>query len=505
MLRRKRDAERTGEALEAQRQEDEATHQYGWMTDGAVDGAPAPKWAPPPAAEEVAPATEEAPPKQPFWKRDVSVGGKSRQEADEKPRKRAKAERTPKSRRERKRGESSERAPFWKRELGRRATDGDEAEPAKEPRLRRRRAEKPSGERSAGGGRRRKQLVGLKIGASQLAAARVVSNGRIQVTQLAREPLERGIVVGGELRDPDALAEALKEFFDRHKLPKRNVRLGLANNRIGVRTLEVLGIDDSKQLANAIRFRAQEVLPIPIEETVLDYRVLEEGRTDEGETLRRILLVVAYRELVDRYVDACRRAGLRLAGIDLEAFALLRALGAPRHEDAGASALVAVAVGHDRTTLAVSDGRTCEFTRVLEWGGHALDVAVARALDVAPSAAEPLKRALSLHGAEAVDGLTAERAEAAREAMRKQVNAFARELVSSLQFYQGQPDSLPIAAITLTGGTSHLAGLAQELRRLIGVPVEVGDPLARAQLGKKVREDDQVGSFAIAVGLGIED
>ncbi|HSL65253.1 MAG TPA: type IV pilus assembly protein PilM, partial [Gaiellaceae bacterium] len=319
------------------------------------------------------------------------------------------------------------------------------------------------------------------------------------------EPLERGIVVGGELRDPDALAEALKEFFDRHKLPKRNVRLGLANNRIGVRTLEVLGIDDTKQLANAIRFRAQEVLPIPIEETVLDYQVLEEGRTDEDESLRRILLVVAYRELVDRYVDACRRAGLRLAGIDLEAFALLRALGAPRGEDAGGSALVAVAVGHDRTTLAVSDGRTCEFTRVLEWGGHALDVAVARALDMAPSAAEPLKRALSLHGAEVVDGLTAEQAEAAREAMRKQVNAFARELVSSLQFYQGQPDSLPIAAITLTGGTSHLAGLAQELRRLIGVPVEVGDPLARAELGKKVREDDQVGSFAIAVGLGIED
>ena len=179
------------------------------------------------------------------------------------------------------------------------------------------------------------------------------------MAQLAREPLEAGVVVGGELRDPEALAEALKAFFAKHKLPKRNVRLGIANNRIGVRTLDVVGIDDPKQLANAIRFRAQEALPIPIEEAVLDYHVLSEGTNEDGESVRRVLLVVAYRELVDRYLDACRKAGIRLVGIDLEAFALLRALAPPRDDGCGSagSALVAVAIGHDRTTFAVSDGR----------------------------------------------------------------------------------------------------------------------------------------------------
>ena len=52
------------------------------------------------------------------------------------------------------------------------------------------------------------------------------------------------------------------------------MRLGIANNRIGVRTLEIVGITDPKQLANAIHFRAQEALPIPLEEAVLDYQVL---------------------------------------------------------------------------------------------------------------------------------------------------------------------------------------------------------------------------------------
>ena len=449
---------------------------------------PVPASALPPLPEEDDEATV------PFWKRDLSLGRKAK---EPKP-KRERRPRAPKA-------ESADKVPFWKRELGRKTPEPTEVEtPATAERAPR--PPRPRRERAARGTSRHKQLVGLKIGGSQLAAARVRNNGHVEVTQLARAPLEAGIVVGGELRDPEALAEALKAFFARHKLPKRNVRLGIANNRIGVRTLDVVGIDDPKQLANAIRFRAQEALPIPIEEAVLDYQVLSEGTTEEGESVRRVLLVVAYRELVDRYVDACRRAGVKLVGIDLEAFALLRALAEPRGADAvGGSALVAVAIGHDRTTFAVSDGRTCEFTRVLDWGGFALSVAVARALDVAPSEAEPIKRRLSLNGAEIVEGLPPDRAEAAREAMRKQVHTFARELVSSLQFYQGQAGSLPIGSITLTGGTAHLTGLAEELARLIGVRVEVGDPLVRAELGKKVAEEEQIGSLAIAIGLGIDD
>jgi type IV pilus assembly protein PilM len=370
---------------------------------------------------------------------------------------------------------------------------------AKEPRKRRaRRGPAP---------KRTKRLVGLKIGGSQLAAARIVNNGSPELVQVAREDLEHGIVVGGELREPELLAEALRGFFRKHKLPRQGVRLGIANNRIGVRILEIAGIEDPKQLENAIRFRAQEALPIPIEEAVLDYHVLGERVDDQGTKVRRILLVVAYRELIDRYVAACKKAGVRLAGIDLEAFALLRALGEPQEDDGPASdaALVVVAIGHDRSTFAVSDGRVCEFTRVLDWGGSTLDVAMARELNCAPSEAEPVKRQLSLAAENVPDGLTEEQANLAREAVQRQLQTFARELVSSLQFYQNQPNSLGIGEIVITGGTAHLAGLAEELQRLIGVRVTVGDPLTRVTLGRKVRETEQLGSLAVAIGLGIED
>ena len=236
-----------------------------------------------------------------------------------------------------------------------------------------------------------------------------MNNGSPELVQVARDRLATGLVVGGELREPELLAEALRAFFRKHKLPRQGVRLGIANNRIGVRIFEIAGISDAKQLENAIRYRAQEVLPIPIEEAVLDYQVLGERIDDEGQLVRRVLLVVAYRELIDRYVAACKKAGLRLAGIDLEAFALLRALGDSATGGRGARPTRrswSSSVGHDRSTFAVSDGRVCEFTRVLDWGGSTLDVAIARELDCAPSEAEPVKRELSLAAANVPEGLT---------------------------------------------------------------------------------------------------
>jgi type IV pilus assembly protein PilM len=449
--------------------------------------APAPGINPPvPAAElEDEPAIEE---NVPFWKREISLGGKKGEPKAKKPPK----ERKPKSPPAEK---PKDGKPFYKRELSF-GKKGDGAEKSKKPK-----------QVNVQGAKRNKKLVGLKLGGSQLAAARVNNNGTPELVQLARTDLEPGIIVGGELRDPDALAEVLKDFFRRHKLPRQGVRLGIANNRIGVRIFDINGIEDAKQLENAIRFRAQEALPIPIEEAVLDFHVLDERTDAEGAVTRRILLVVAYRDLVDRYVSACKKAGIRLSGIDLEAFALLRVLAEPTPDDAAASnaALVVVAIGHDRSTFAVSDGRVCEFTRVLDWGGASLNVAVARALDIAPSEAEPFKRVLSLSHEDTPEGMTDEQAALARDALRKQLQAFARELVSSLQFYQNQPDSLGIGEIVITGGTAHLHGLAEELHKLIGVRVRVGDPLNRVKLGKRVGEAEQVGSLAVAIGLGIED
>jgi type IV pilus assembly protein PilM len=357
---------------------------------------------------------------------------------------------------------------------------------------------KPSSTPSGG---RHKQLVGLSVGASELAAAVVVNNGSPKLVKAARHTLPPDVVAGGEVRDSEALANEIAAFFSAADLPRKNVRLGIGSSRTGVRVFERPSVDDPRQLANAIRFRAHETLPIPIEEAMLDYHIVEDATAPD-----RVLLAVAYRDLVDRFAATCALAKIELAGIDIEAFALLRAVGGEPLSagERAEAARVAVSIGHDRTTVAVSDGRVCEFTRVLDWGGARVTAAIERALEVDADEADRVKRSVDISSSASVDPAD-ERTTKAVEAARREVNGLARELASSLHFYQDQPDSLGFAEIAITGGGAHLQGLAAQLEELIGISVRVADPFARVGSGHGISSGGQDGSLAVAIGLGIED
>jgi type IV pilus assembly protein PilM len=354
---------------------------------------------------------------------------------------------------------------------------------------------------SALSGGRHKQVVGLSVGASQLTAAVVVNNGRPKLVKAATHTLPPDVVASGEVRDSEALATAIATFFQEADLPRKNVRLGIGSSRTGVRVFERPEVDDPRQLANAIRFRAYETLPIPIEEAMLDYHIVEEATSPD-----RVLLAVAYRDLVDRFAATCAAAKIELIGIDIEAFALLRAVGGEplKAGERDEAARVAVSIGHDRTTVAVSDGRLCEFTRVLDWGGVRVTTAVERALEVDSEEAERIKRTLDISTKTPNDEAD-ERTTLATEAARREVHGLARELASSLHFYQDQPDSLGFAEIVVTGGGAHLQGLAEQLEELIGISVRVADPFARVGSGHGISSNGQDGALAVAIGLGIED
>ena len=179
------------------------------------------------------------------------------------------------------------------------------------------------------------------------------------------------------------------------------MRIGVASNRIGVRTFDIAGIDDQERFDNAVRFKAHEVLPVSVHESVLDYRVVDERVAEGGEVIRRVLLVVAPRDQVEPFLGACGAAGVRLSGIDLEALALLRAFVEPQPfalRTSTDTATVVVAIGHESTSLLVSGGGACEFTRVFDWGGSSLQNAIAQELEITEPEAGAVLQALSLSG-----------------------------------------------------------------------------------------------------------
>jgi len=350
------------------------------------------------------------------------------------------------------------------------------------------------------------EIVGLKIEAGSLAAAHVVNNGGKTLVRIAQAPLAQGVVHGGEVRDPAALATALNELFTANEMPRHGVRLGLANTRIAVRAIEISGAADSQQLANAVGFRAHEIISSSLENAVLDYHVLGTSVDDDGLTTHRILLVIAYRDSVDRYLAATDAANLELVGIDLDAFAVLRASMHPRAEEPDPqAAIVAVSIDHDLTTLAISDGSICRFTRVLEWGTANVDLALVRALKVPAAQTEQIRRDPSLELSSKSTGYAQGAGPQPADIVQRELQTLVRELQSSIRFYGSQPGATPVRGLVVSGSLVDLPGFAKRLGSDLGMPVSPADPFSRVELGPDVIRPERSDGLVVAVGLGIED
>ena len=221
-----------------------------------------------------------------------------------------------------------------------------------------------------------KALVGLEIEAGSIAATEVRTNGSSSVAETAIAPLAPEAFREGEVVDASAVSEALKTLFSDHKLSKR-VRLGIANQRVIVRTLRLPAIEDPAELNAAIRFQAQEQIPMPIDQAILDHRVVG-GVGADGEDSRPkidVVVVAARRDMIEASLVPLRKAGLQPMGVDLSAFGLIRALRHLRgsrqsrgHHLGGDATRVQTAILYchigDSTSLAVAKGRSCLFTRV---------------------------------------------------------------------------------------------------------------------------------------------
>ena len=142
-----------------------------------------------------------------------------------------------------------------------------------------------------------KAVVGLDVEAGSVAATEVAFNGDSAVAKFGMAPLGAGVFSEGEVSDPEALGDALKELFSKHKLSK-TVRVGLASQRVAVRTLRLPLIEDQSELETAIRFQAQDHIPMPLEQAVLDWQVVGHSTGENGERQVDVVAVAARRDML---------------------------------------------------------------------------------------------------------------------------------------------------------------------------------------------------------------
>jgi len=344
-----------------------------------------------------------------------------------------------------------------------------------------------------------KTRIGLDVGSTAVRAAELTEGSPPSVVRAAQVPLPAGAVENGEVRDVGAVSEALRELWTRGGFKSRKVWMGVGNQRVVVREIALPAMPE-KELRQSLGFQVQEFIPMPVDEAVLDYHLIEELEI-EGRPMLRLLLVAAQKAMVDTLVASATGAKVEPIGLDLVPFALVRAVGATgagmELETTGGEAVVDV--GAHVTNIVVHAAGETRFVRILPSGGRDITVAIARGLSVDDEVAERLKRG------EVVEGSDATPRQALDIAMQR-ATQFVDEIRSSLEFYTAQTQGARIERLLISGGGSKLEGFIDILRQRIPVTVEPGRVFGRVGSQLSLSEEAQAEAepvLATAVGLAI--
>lgn len=351
---------------------------------------------------------------------------------------------------------------------------------------------------------RSRGTVGLDIGTSAARAAELghARSGPV-LRRFGQVALPPGAVRDGEVVDVDAVAQALRQLWQWTGFTAKRVVLGVASPRVVVRQVDLPWMPDD-ELRTSLPLQVQDVLPMPVENALLDFHRLEELTDEEGRRVVRILLVAAPRDMVASMLAAVTRVGLRPVGVDLTAFAVLRALAwvdRPVLPEARTEALLDV--GARTTNLVVHQSGVPRFVRILPFGGADVTDAVADRLGVPLDQAEAVKLATALPAPGAAGTATESRV------MDQISDAFVDEVRGSLEYYASRPGAARVERLLLTGGGGLLDGLADRLAASTRLPVLPGAVFAHLATGgtgltaDQLRQAEPVAAVPVGLALGV--
>ncbi|CAN5399155.1 type IV pilus assembly protein PilM [soil metagenome] len=369
-----------------------------------------------------------------------------------------------------------------------------------------------------------KGITGLDIEAASVAATTLRVNGGVSVEGFGLAGLRHGVFRDGEVQEPQELGEALKDLFAANRLPK-DVRLGVANQRVVVRTMRLPGIADAAELDAAVRFQAAEHIPMPLDQAVLDWRVIPAMPGTEEQGIA-VVAVAARREMLANAMEALKVAGLRPVGIDHAAFALIRALSpeAPAPDGGGAAtsaygvdavssempteAMTSVSdqTGRmfcnlgDITNIAVARGNYCLFSRIIGFGIEGIAQSLAERTSLTLEHARQWLLHVGLQAPiDAIEG-DPEIVGKARDALASGIGRLVDELRRSLEYYTALEAAVPVQSVVVAGPGTTIPGLVEQLQRGMSLPLHAVTPAALTGAA-----GDAAGRLTLSYGLGLEE
>jgi len=362
------------------------------------------------------------------------------------------------------------------------------------------------------------KFIGLDIGTNTIRVAQLsYSKGTPILTNYGKIQIPRGAVTDGEILEPEVVANSLTELWKKMRLAEKKVVVGVANQKVVVRLIELPFIE-KEELKGAIQFQAQEFIPIPVEEAILDFEIVGDFVNENEEHVVEVLLVAAQKDMIGKNIEALEKAGLKPIAIDVSSFAITRTLtlGSPPSlltEEVKNNVTAFIQIGAGITNIVIAENGVARFTRVSTLAGNDFTKSIMDAQGLPFDEAEDLKINVGLASAKGkklagIPKKYRDKATNVQEVLEGVATKFVSEIRRSFDYYLSQASVKEIKKIILIGSGAMLKNLDSFMNENLQADVSFGCPLEKIKIGpglpeEEIREDEM--SMAICLGLALRE
>jgi type IV pilus assembly protein PilM len=258
----------------------------------------------------------------------------------------------------------------------------------------------------------------------------------------------------------------------------------------------VLNLTDvgKKDIAAAVQWEAKKVIPLPLEEMILDWKYIEKDKDEKSDGNTRVLLTGAPDTLVKKYIAIFKEAQINLLSLETETFSLIRSLiGNDK------STIMILDIGSNTTDVTIVDKSIPMLNRSIDAGGLSITKKISQYAGISMEKADQLKYDLG------INSLSASETDISK-VIADSVSPIVNEIKYAINLFQEKYKKRTEKIIT-SGGSSMLPGLMNYFSKVLDTKVIIGDPWARINYPEDLKPLlNEIGPvMAVAVGLALRE
>ncbi|MEI7621178.1 MAG: type IV pilus assembly protein PilM [Candidatus Moraniibacteriota bacterium] len=317
------------------------------------------------------------------------------------------------------------------------------------------------------------------------------------ITSYGSVALPIGAISDGEIKKQDQVVAAIKKLLESSrpkKVKTKKVICSLPETKAFLRIISIPKMNES-EIVEAVKWEMEANIPLPLEQVYYDWQQVTEALTAEKDKLS-LLVVAVSRKTVDAVIAVVEATGLEVVGLEIESIAQARSL---LSEDDRKKTVLMVDIGDRRTSFSiVKEGAVC-FTSSVPLSGQSLSDNISKGMAISFEEAEKIKFEYGVGSDFKNDALFG--------LVRPILENFSQEIERSIDFYLSSLKySQNVDKIIICGGGANTKGMVPYLSKKIGREIEIGNPWANINFGKRlpIIEKNQSMQYSTAVGLALK-